>query len=319
MENITEEYLRSQRDRPVVLKTELAKMRSANRCALVFVIEGKEDLPIYEIWLRRAYPELRWEPLVARGKRNLLEFRKMMHRDATGLRICTYFVIDHDYDGMRGYDDADDIYVLPAYSVENYFIDDEIIDAILRSDFRIVGDIELRRKIVGKYRIALEALMKEVLPACVTLFAAKNCACGNINIDENYIRNVRVDLDTVVVEAADAFGRIVTTEQEVGAADRARAKLFFDASPHTSWIRGKFLFAFAKKWVARVHEDVRHGGKGELGYTLDSGPFNPAAMDVRAFAARSSIPAGLTEFVRRCEKDCIGKCQDDARRADVAA
>ena len=308
MADISSAYLRSQRERPAVLKGELAKIRSAQRCALVFILEGPDDLVVYDVWIRRIAPTLHWEALVANGKRNLLEFREMMARDRTGLSMCTYFIVDHDYDALKSQKHGPDIFVLPAHSVENYLSAPEVLESILRSDLQVLGDPVLRKKIVDTYAAALDTYASLLIDPCLRLHASNGRGVGNVQIDENCLRPFQISLDGTIVVDVDLRDRLVATERLIPEEAIEVSQRFFEVADLRLWIRGKFLIQLLRKWVDLLFKDRKSDAPTVFPNSAPSLNIRPATVDVRSLSAKSTLPSGLTEFILEYAQRCVDLC-----------
>lgn len=309
MSVISSEYLRSQRDRPAVLKTDLARIRSAASCALVFVVEGTDDLLVYEVWLQRIAPMIKWEPLVANGKKNVLAFREMMRRDKTELGICTYFIVDHDYDGLRGQQSGSDIYVLPAHSVENFLAAPDVLESILRSDLQVLGDPELRHRIVALYKESQNIVCEALVEPCARLFGANGVNVGNIRIAESSLQGFAINAMETSIANSGAIAGLVTSEQVVPA-DRVQTALdFFARFDLAMWIRGKFLLALLREWVDLLLADRKSDRPQLFPTPAPSLKLSPASIDIRSLSSKSDIPQGLMEFVTSASEECLRTCK----------
>ncbi|WP_074867155.1 DUF4435 domain-containing protein [Lysobacter enzymogenes] len=275
---------------------------------LVFVVEGKDDLVVYDIWLRRVSPDLKWEPLVARGKGSALEFREMLLRDRTGLRTCTYFIVDHDYDGLRGAHSDSDIYISPAYSFENFLVHPDVLDSLLKADIYFSADPSARAGVIDKYLAAMNDFVACVLPASFVLHGAVGRAVGGVNIWDAAVSSINISLDTAVVRDAERLERLVRTENPVPAEAIEEARDFFSSINSREWIRGKFLYHFFKVWVHLVYNDVRSARPTLHHEQVTDMAFTPASLDYRSLAARAPLPAGLAEFVLASDRECRANC-----------
>lgn len=301
---ITPSSLRSEREKPVVLKVLLSQLRSYRPSALVFVLEGKEDLRAYETWIQRCAPEVSWEPLVANGKRNALAFRAMLSRDETGLKACTNFIVDHDYDGLAGYFDGADIYVLPAHSIENILADEAVVESILKTEFRVLGNPDARDDLVKMYVAARSEFCKILTPPCEVLAATRQDAVGEVTIRENCLEYIQIAPNEVLCINQDGVSKLVTTEQDLAAASLNRARDFFRDCPIALWLRGKYIAAFFRVWGVSLMEDRRSStprffSNASSGHSL-SGEWN----EIGSLAAKSPIPVGLAEFVQLAFREC---------------
>ncbi|MFP2900168.1 DUF4435 domain-containing protein [Corallococcus sp. 4LFB] len=306
--DISVEHLREHRERPSVLKTELASIRSHDRCALVFVLEGWDDAKAYEVWIRRATPGLRWEALVAKGKKKSLAFREMLERDTTGLRECTYFIVDNDYDGLAGAANGLDLYILPAYSIENLLTHPEVLGSLLTTEFRLIGDLKSKTRVINLYRKAVADFSTCVRPACETLHASKRKSAGNVTIDDRHLKEIQVNLEAVVTLDPKALSLLVQTQQTLEQHALEAARDFFDSADPGLWTRGKFIMWFFKEWCSKLMADRGSPTPIVFSNTLAECSFSGEWSAIGSLAARSPLPLGLEEFIRQAAKICSASC-----------
>lgn len=304
-----QDYLRKQRDNPSVLKTKLATIRSKSKCLLVFVMEGEGDLPVYEVWISRVLGQRHWEPLPARGKTKLLEFRQMLGRDQSGLDVCTYFIVDHDYDGLRGGLASDDTYVLPGHSAENFLVTEDVVDSILRSDFGMSGQLTERESILGAFAAARSDFIDAFLPACKRLWAGVGIDLESVRVRDT-TAGVEVLTNGIRLSDPDALAAVVEMRGELPQERIEAAGAFFASREPEKWIRGKFAIKFMSAWFSALVAD-RRSEQPTLFPRRDSAQALPsAALDVRNLAGRASPPEGLLEFLRNSAASCRQNCVD---------
>jgi len=306
---VSPDGLRGQRKNAAVLKVNLARLRERSPCVLVVVLEGKDDLSVYEAWIKRVADPLEWEPIIAHGKRNVLEFRELVRRDQTGIGICTYFIVDHDYDGLRGAANDDDIYVLPAYSVESYLTEAKVFDSFLRTDLHVVGDPEERAVLLDRFKMLESSFIDAIKPACAKLYGARNEKVGNVIIEENIGEFIEICRDAVKIRAGVDIGSVVRTDLPVSADGCAQGAAFLECPNPRIWIRGKFVFYFYKKVCELFYEDRRSPVPfmfAEQGRYLN---YTPASFDFYSLAAKSALPEGflekIDEWVMACGENCV--------------
>ncbi|QWP75787.1 DUF4435 domain-containing protein [Lysobacter sp. K5869] len=263
---------------------------------------------IYDIWLRRISADLHWESLVAKGKANVLEFREMLLRDKTGLHACTYFIVDHDYDGLRDAEYGSDIYVAPFYSVENLLVNSQVLESLLRTDLNFILDPEQKRRLVAQYERVLNDFTNLVLPACYVLYGAVGQSVGNVNISDGALSAIDISLNGVVVRDAQRLDSLVKTDRPVSDDAIEKARNFFGSILAQNWVRGKFVYIFFKIWVHLVYADIRSNQSTLVGGAVADLAFSPASLDFRSLAARSPLPVGLEDFVMSSERECSMGC-----------
>ena len=126
-EDILVERARSARRSPAVLKLKIGSLRSRFTDHIIFVVEGKTDYSPYEVWLNFSQLSFEWRIQTSEGKDQVLGLREMLSRDENGLSKGIYYVVDSDYDGLKGFSAGGDIYATDCYSVENYLVSREVV------------------------------------------------------------------------------------------------------------------------------------------------------------------------------------------------
>lgn len=307
MSEIDPDVLRKERDNASVLKVDLARLRERHRCRVVIVLEGKDDLPVYETWIKRVDESFDWEPLVAKGKGKALYFRELLRRDQTGMGICTYFIVDHDYDGIRKFEPGDDIFLLPAYSIENYLAHESVLDSYMRTELRIIGRPDVRRNVLDLY-VDLRGKFIEILrEKCECLYGARNEAVGNVVIGE-VKSTVYMSNDKISIKTGPWLDDLVLTEAPVSEHGLARGREFLEKNYPPLWIRGKFLLDFFKDFCEILYRDRKLDRPLIFEEKAADQSLAPAGLDARSLAAKSPIPVGLREALFQWQEDCRLKC-----------
>lgn len=300
--NVSSQTLRNQRKNPSVLKVELATLRERHPRVMVIAVEGKEDLPVYEIWIRRVSELIRWEPIVAQGKGPLLGFRDLIARDRTGLSMYTYFIVDYDYDALRGGAETENTFLIPAYSIESYLTDVTVFESFLRTDLCVLGGDGSRELACRKF-IELESQFVSLCtPACLKLYALTNCRAQNI-FAHQVRKFVDVDLDSVRVKDGSSVCEAVESDVEPSEDFVHDAEIFFNSVAEVrNWIRGKYMFFFFRRMCQLFFEDRTSMCPK---YFCDSARglrFSDAILDFRNLAGRSKLPTGFADMVLQWQR-----------------
>ncbi len=296
--NNTVVELRNQRKSATVLKTELAVLRDREPASPVIVIEGKGDVSVFEVWINRSSYEFEWTPIVAEGKGNLLKFRRMLSRDVTGLSKRIYFIVDCDYDGLRGQPEDENIYVLPAHSIENILVSKETLDRLVRSSLLLPGGAFTRAPIVDAFMHRRTETMELLLPICGTMLAAARLGDNNIQVDENLNKYLSVSVDSVIPRPGSQLGSIIKLSGEVSLEQINESIVELRNKGLENWIRGKFLYSFFRRYCASVEQDIKHPSPRLLPAPHNAS-FKPNDFELTRLASLSPIPRGLPEAISR--------------------
>lgn len=290
--------LRKNRKSAVVLKTELAILRNREPDCTAIVFEGKPDAIVFEVWINRINSEFEWTTLIAEGKGNLLNFRAMLGRDVTGLADGTYSIIDCDYDELRAFQPGDDIYVLPAHSIENILTAPESIDRLIRSSLTFPGGRDSRALAIKAFRDRREEFMELLLPLCGAMLAASRAGNTNIQVDESIGKHISIHLQSVTIKNGSELSMIAHFSQLPPEDLTFHCINELRARGLELWIRGKFLHYFFRKFCDLLEADMR-SSQPSLFPAQHLGSFNKSHLDPPHLAALSALPIGLSDAVAR--------------------
>ena len=137
------------RSRSVVLKQRLILFRAASPIILVLVFEGIEDALVYAQWFQRICNSLDYEPFPLKGKDQVLQLRHIVNRDLNGLDRNTLFFMDRDFDDYKGYQPSQTLFMTDRYSIENYLVEPEVMNEVLRNELCCNTYPELRANILA--------------------------------------------------------------------------------------------------------------------------------------------------------------------------
>lgn len=127
--------MRSARDTAHVVFTDYLKVRKKEVITLIF--EGQECPSYYIHKIRIIVGEIPLKQLIARGKKNVLDLRKLIQRNIETSHDKTLYFVDRDYDKSPAPGDFKDTYVTRGYSIENEVFSWSVIESFLRSHFDI--------------------------------------------------------------------------------------------------------------------------------------------------------------------------------------
>lgn len=229
---------------------------------LIFALEGREDIPVYDIWLSRELGDELAEPLDVRGKGNVMGLSKLILASEAARDDKVILCVDHDFDGSRGQILPANTYVTSAYSIENLLISEACIDRLLIRALNATGvEQEARKAIVDRFSSLLRDFNNAMLhPNAHARFARlSKIECPGFPDRIEPLVDVTLDAVRAKVNTADSQ----TCVQFLGlSASPLHSALhehleFLRQSDLTSTGRGKFLLDFVRKFLAQIFEDRR--------------------------------------------------------------
>ena len=293
------DHVRAHRSSGAVLKTRVSNIRSRDRTALIAIVEGVSDVAPYEVWIARIFRQLAFEFVPGAGKSQLLDFRRRMKNDRSGLVSGIYLFIDRDFDGLRGQQEGDDIFCTERYSIENYFVSAAILRSILTDEFRCTAETVHRDNILHLFGTVLSEFNDCIRNANLRIFQARRLGISGEGIEEKISSYVEISVGEVKKVYDEAKERSLIRFQREPTLDEIRGlDDAFEMLDPLSNYRGKFLLAFFKQWLEKVAEERKRCGQTLFSET-PSAKFSAASLNLRSLASRAPLPEGLEQFVRK--------------------
>jgi hypothetical protein len=298
----SDEYLsvmKAARDSAAVAKLRLIKLAAeAASDALIFLFEGDLDKVIYFYWIQRSGVELTYEPVVVGGKREMKKIDRVLARDLSELarRVC--FFMDRDFDDLDGFSNSVYIFMTDRYSIENYLVDEEVLQGLLRDEFSLDGHIETRNRIKEKFTVCYEKFLCENKDINLRLYLARKL---RLNVQKTLLpdrisalANVEFCNVTSPTKSVD-LGLL----QALDLSDPQHTPIcieFAMLDPRTRY-RGKFALLFFQRWLGLLIDECRSSSSDIFDGIRVS--ITPRHSDLTPgnFASRSSMPDGLREFL----------------------
>lgn len=288
----------SARRSPSVVKIKLLNLRSNYPRGFVFAVEGDIDKSIYSHWIARVKPNLSYEFLVLKGKKQIRQLKNSLSKDLGGLSADVRFFVDRDFDDLTGFHDAANVFMLDRYSIENYLTDPETLGAALVTAYPCDGHPQIRRNIKRRYASDLNCFLDALIDLNVRIYIARrlgididdhmpNSIAGYVDISLGNITNLNRDASQDIPLPNILSPIIILTLQNE-----------FYELPRITRHRGKFMYKFFLKWIEKLAVEFREaqiGLFGNLGPA--SGSIVHHELSPGALAARSPLPVGLYEFL----------------------
>jgi hypothetical protein len=293
------ESLKAARKTPAVLKLKLAQFRSHQPDIAVFAFEGDDDKIVYAQWTRRVRPTLPYEPFVCNGKKGVLELHSMLLRDRSGLLENVYFFVDRDFDDLRGKDTHDQVFMTDMYAVENYLVDGEIVNELLKNEFHCHSMPDVRSNIVEIFAETYNQLLEATKAINGRIFIARRMPVeirGHLPKRIGQIANVeitRVSAANSSVEELIPFMHDPTLEEAGALLDE------FERLDGASRYRGKFALVFFQRWLALLAQEYSTSELGLFSEIDTHASVRSAELVLSNYASISKFPHGFSDFIER--------------------
>jgi len=291
------QQLRQSRTSGAVLKVRLSQIRTRYADDVIVVYEGAEDVGAYDRWIQLLRGDFKYESLAAEGKRQALELRGLLGRDTTGLAAGVYFVIDRDYDGLRGQIAGNDIYCTERHSLENELVSREVLKKLLVQEFQCYADSRDDERVLAAFDRICDQFELEMREVSERVFFACRFSVGGGHIDNRISRYVMIELSSVRRKyEADELGRLVPLSRTPTPEEWDEVIASKDGIHGQRNCRGKFLWSFFLKWLDLLVADRRSGAPSLFSESRSIG-FTSAQFSLSQAAALAPPPFAFAQFV----------------------
>lgn len=299
MSDAAVEEMRSSRGSAAELKALFVLLRSELPEGNIFVFEGDDDRGIYFSWFRQINAALRYEPFSCGGKGGVIKLWQALRRDVNGLQNNVYYFVDRDFDELRGHLIDESVFMTDKYSVENYLINESVLDNTLKIEFHCHASPLIRAGIIELFNNVYSQFLE---------------VSTDFNRDLHVVRRLPLELKKhlpktvaklafVQLESVSSSGvavhEVVVSDPQVVAEHRAACAAEFDGFEARDRYRGKFSMAFFKAWLDILAAERKEPGSQ---YFVGLSPNVKVATDrlnLATLAARSDPPVGLAEFIEK--------------------
>jgi hypothetical protein len=290
------ERLKASRKSPAVLKTKLAKIRSARPRLIVFAFEGDTDKTVYVQWVRLIRPDLEYEPFPCDGKAGVLDFRAMLGRDRGDLGSGVYFFIDRDFDDLRGNELGPKTFMTDHYSVENYLVSGEVLEELLKDEFHCHAEPIVRASVLNLFDRQLTEFLSITREVNFRIFLARRLGIKIVSGLPDKVRHLaQIELN-VVLPATGVASDIIVLAREPAREEYDQLAAEFDGFDPASRYRGKFSYAFFIRWLDLLSQD-RADAQSRTFAGIDTRRVNHSGLTLGMLASKSSPPRQLADFI----------------------
>lgn len=291
--------MRAAREKDVVSLQSYNTARSKHPSIAMIVLEGDEDPIYYGTMIGKTNPDLTWVPLVCKGKDRVLSLRVLLERNKDIDASLTYFIVDHDFDHLKGHQPGPNLYCTPSYSIENLLISDEVLNALLLGEYKCGAGDESIGTIRGLFedRLAEFVVAMELANRTLHFCRTKKLYSGSV---ENRIKQyLSISLDAVSSKYDETdVGKLVGFSDELDISAIGETTEAFDRlDPMKDW-RGKFVLSTFVELLSLLQED---GNMKVPKYFQERRKvsFNPKSSTIRVLASIAPAPTCLRDFIDR--------------------
>ena len=285
------------RGRPAVLLTKVFSFRSGEENVPIIIFEGKTDIGPYEVWFKRINGDFVYKPILAEGKKQALEFRSHVMSTESKFLESIYFVVDKDFDSLRGEVKTGNIFCTDKYSVENYLVSEGVLRSILNDEFECHDEEVTVDNIILGFNAQIQRFCELMADVNFRLFLAAQCNIKKESTGSRLSPYIVFSLqDIEKVYSDDDLVHLIPLDREPTPEEIEQSRILFaEVEDPKSEYRGKFLLSFFLGWIDLLSVARRNGDIYFNAPTQFS--FSRASLTLRSLASRSEMPAELPNFL----------------------
>lgn len=290
--------MRNARKGPAVLKAKLANLRSTLPNTLIFAFEGNDDKIVYQHWINKIKPGLKYEPFPCDGKKYVLQLKQMVERDLGGIGEGVYFFIDRDFDDLRGEVSSPKLFMTDAYSVENYLVTESVLDDILKNEFHCHAEPDCRVEVLKLFGKVYKEFLDITKETNYRLFLARRLSLElTTGLPDRVTQLCSISLIDVKAGRQSATDH-VQVAREVTHDEILELSPDFDGFEPEKRYRGKFSLLFFYRWLEKLAIE-RNDKASKIFAAVDNvSKANHQSLNLGILASKSNLPIGLSEFIQ---------------------
>lgn len=281
------------RDRRAVLKTRLLTLDAKLDRDHIFAFEGRDDREAYSAWLRRIDPALKFEPFECGSKKKVLNLFDIVVKDKGDLETRVRFFVDRDFDELQGRHGNSNIFVTDRYSVENYLVDRETLEDILRVELHCHEMPDTRFEILNIFEDVYDQFLSATKLINERLYTSRR-----LGVPIKPITDRLSDISKVEIKKANVGDKhpheIISFESPLVSELILEIELEFGKLDPRLRYRGKFAISFFRKWLELISQERRENSNKLFPEKSKHKIKNE--FSILTLAARSPMPEGLVEF-----------------------
>ena len=191
----------------------------------------------------------------------------------------------------------DKMFVTDAYSVENYLVDEEVLEKLLRDEFPCHAQPQVRQQIVNIFRKDYSEFLRHTAPVNLRLYVARRL---EIKLTKQLPKTLRqlvtVRIGNIGAVAVDPKA-VVACEREPTSEEVGKLLDAFEGLDPKVRYRGKFAIKFFQEWVGKLAVEYLAGEAGAFGQRMPEGAIRRAEFVLSNFASKSRVPTGFAAFI----------------------
>lgn len=278
------------------LKLELINTRSKVPGRMVFVFEGDDDRGVYFSWVRFVDSTLKYEPFTCKGKSAVLKLKGAVDRDAGDLANGVYFFIDRDFDDSRGVVLDDRIYMTDAYSIENYLVNREVLEEILKIELNCHGRPDVRANLAAAFERVYDQFLLISEKYNLLIYCARKTRMELDQIPASLMKYMVVERNEVSRSQRDDADFLPSTSG-LSEKDVEAFREEFNRLDRRTRYRGKFAFSFFIHWLGVLAADRRNTESDLFGGMDVEARTRVDRLSITTVASRSTPPESFCKFL----------------------
>jgi hypothetical protein len=288
-----------------VLYLSLLRFKGAKGRSKLLLVEGHDDVTFADAVMRVEAPALRSVIAVynCKGKGNVFKLYDMIDESQETELNQFWFMIDRDFDYLRGRPESARVWVTPGYSFENILVSREVLSSLLHAEYRCADHegVDDARRITKLFDDFISSYKQELFYPNLCAYYAIRCGVKLKPHEESISPKINMNFPSVILELSEVEIRekmgkdVPLREEEV----QSFAEEFAHLDPVNSW-RGKFLFSAFIQFLDELRKD--RGSKRPQHFSTKAGMnFNPRTDAIRTLTSVAELPDSLISFVRSIE------------------
>ncbi|WP_054463639.1 DUF4435 domain-containing protein [Phaeobacter sp. 11ANDIMAR09] len=288
---------RKKRSSESVIFAKFMTVRGAIPDTPIFVIEGKEDVGVWPVWVNRAGFEEPFEPLPCSGKENVLKLRDRLMGELSfdpGKRV---FIVDRDYDELKGYAPTSCTFVTDRYAIENYFMEERVLEFILNTDFECSGSIQEKKSLIEEFVVEFGEYVESTYEIHFQVYCLRKSGQNTGRALPNTIRKIASVQANGRLSCLPDPNNVISFDVNLSQEEIETYRSEFEKLDVVTRFRGKFHRMFLNFFLQKLQDDRDRNPRIYFSTEKKTNEFKFSGVKFSQIAGVSPFPLGLTEFL----------------------
>lgn len=288
--------MRGDRKSPKILQLKVIKIQGIDPDACIFIYEGIDDLPVYEVWMARTGIELNYSAVAGAGREQLLNYFNELKESHDKKNKKIYFFIDRDFNSPLL--PNSNIFELNVHSIENVLTNSSVLKSLLIDEFSCSDEIYDNLNIIRLFDLDKNNFVEMLSPINKIIYFSSKFNLKLKSKPEHIKEFMDINIGNIRFKPDKHCHELIVLEESAIDYDYNLISEEFEQLNCDQKCRGKFALQMFRMWIEALVED-RKKKEPQIFSSKGVVKGEPFSLPMRRYATASPLPDGFKDFIKR--------------------